>query len=374
MLKFTKTNHENDVRVTVTNQTFIRFGLFVIGLFVLLFVVKRASHALLLIFTAFFFALALNSPVYWLSARLPGKRKGSRSIATTLSFLVVVIALGIFLASIVPPLVRQTDSFIHNAPHLIKEYKNQNSPVGKFIRHYHLQKVVTDLSTQLSARINHAGGTAFSTVKHVGSSIFSLLTILVLTFMMLVEGPRWVRFVKDVVPDKHSEMYDKLTKDMYEVIRGFVNGQIILASLAAVVISPMLIFLHISYVAALFVIIFVCGLIPMVGHTIGAVIITLVAVFHSTSSALIILIYYILYMQIEAYIIQPRIQANTTKMSPLLVFMSLVIGLSFGGLLGGLVAIPIGGCFRIAILEFFYSKKIIDLPEPVAQRIKEDTK
>jgi predicted PurR-regulated permease PerM len=147
---------------------------------------------------------------------------------------------------------------------------------------------------------------------------------------------------------------------MYKVIKGFVNGQVILAALASVLILPAVLFLHIGYPIALFVIIFICGLIPMIGHTIGAIIVTLVALFHSTGSAIIILTYYIVYQQIENYLIQPRIQANTTNMSPLLVFMSVVIGVSFGGLFGGLVAIPAAGCLRIALLEFMRSRNIID--------------
>jgi predicted PurR-regulated permease PerM len=154
-------------------------------------------------------------------------------------------------------------------------------------------------------------------------------------------------------------MLNKLAEDMYKVVKGFVNGQVTLAALASVLILPALLLLHIGYPIALLVIVFICGLIPMIGHTIGAIIVTLVALFHSTSSAIIILAYYILYQQLENYLIQPRIQANTTNMSPLLVFMSLIIGVSFGGLFGGLVAIPVAGCLRIAVLEYLYHQKLI---------------
>jgi predicted PurR-regulated permease PerM len=154
-------------------------------------------------------------------------------------------------------------------------------------------------------------------------------------------------------------MLNKLAEDMYKVVKGFVNGQVTLAALASLLILPALLLLHISYPIALLVIVFICGLIPMIGHTIGAIIVTVVALFHSTSSAIIILAYYILYQQLENYLIQPRIQANTTNMSPLLVFMSLVIGVSFGGLFGGLVAIPVAGCIRIAVLEYLYHQKLI---------------
>lgn len=351
-----------EIALTVSFHTYLRLALLVVSTIILLAALHKAAHALLLIFVAFFLALALNGPVYWLGRHIPGKRRGSRAIATSLSFLLVILVLGGFIASISPPLVRQTESLINSAPRLIQELHSQNSDAGRIIRHYHLQKQVNTLSSQLSSRLKNIGGTAFSTAQRVGTSFFSLLTILVLAFMMLVEGPRWVAFFRDVVPDKHHSMADRIMADMYQVIRGFVNGQVLLAALASVLIMPAVLLLHIGYPAAIMVVIFICGLIPLVGHTIGAIIVTTVALFHSTSAAVIILAYYILYQQIENYLIQPRIQANSTNMSPLLVFMSVVVGVSFGGLFGGLVAIPVAGCLRIGILEYLRSQGIIDDP------------
>jgi predicted PurR-regulated permease PerM len=146
---------------------------------------------------------------------------------------------------------------------------------------------------------------------------------------------------------------------MYRVIKGYVNGQVLLALIASLLIAPMLFILHIGYPIALVFVIFICGLIPMVGHTIGAIIVTLVALFHSPISAVIILAYYILYQQIENYAVQPRVQASSTQMSPLIVFSSVLLGVSFGGLLGGLVAIPIAGCIRIVLLDYLRSRKVI---------------
>lgn len=359
MLRFRRQKEIPEVAITVTTETFVRLALLTVGTALLLLAAHKAAHALLLIFTAFFLTLALNGPVYWLSKQLPGKRRGNRTIATALSFLIVVLLLGGFIASITPPLVRQTGNFADQAPSLIRDFRSQNSQTGHLIRKYHLQSQVDTFSSQLSERLKNAGGTAFSTVQRVGTSAFSMLTIFVLTFMMLIEGPRWLGFMRDVIPDKHHEATDRLARDMYKVVKGFVNGQVTLAALASIMILPAVLILHIGYPVALLVIIFICGLIPMIGHTIGAIIVTIVALFHSTSSAIIILAYYILYQQIENYLIQPRIQANSTNMSPLLVFMAVVIGVSFGGLFGGLVAIPVAGCLRIALLEYLHNQKII---------------
>lgn len=347
------------VELTVSNRTVVRVLLLVVVTMMVLAAVQKAAHALLLIFTAFFLALALNAPVHWLGQRLPGKRRGSRSLATAVSFLVVIVFLLGFLASIVPPLVRQTNSFISAAPRLVQDAKDENTEIGKFIQRYNLEPQVQNFSDELGSRLKGASGAAVSTLGKIGSSIFSVLAILVLTFMMLVEGPRWLRFFKDIVPDEYHEHVEKLALDMYKVVKGYVNGQVILAALAAVFILPVMVILGVSYPIALMVIVFICGLIPMVGHTIGAVIVSLVALFTSPIAALILLSYYFLYQQIENYLIQPRIQANSTNMSPLLVFGSVLVGVNFGGLFGGLVAIPVAGCVRILILDYLRRKKII---------------
>lgn len=352
-----------EVSLTISTQSYVRLALMIIATIVLITGVRKASHSLILVFSAFFFALALNAPVNYMSKRLPGRLRGNRTLATSLSFLIIVLLLGGFLASIVPPLVRQTESFVKAAPRLVTDVRDQNGEIGQLVRRYHLEDQVDTFSKQLSQRTKNIGGAAFSTVQKIGSSIFSLLTILVLTFMMLVEGPRWLNFAREIVPARREELFNRLAMDMYRVIKGFINGQVTLAALAAVLILPALLVLHVSYPVALMVIVFICGLIPMVGHTIGAIIVTAVALGHSVSSALFILAYYLLYQQMENYLLQPRIQANSTNMSPLLIFLSVVIGVSFGGLFGGLFAIPIAGCLRIIVLEYLRSRRIINSAE-----------
>jgi predicted PurR-regulated permease PerM len=362
MLQLFKRNHDRhdtDVNILISTRTVIRVVAVILLCLLLVRMAGKASHELTLIFSAFFFALALNAPVHWVSRHLPGRLHGKRASATAVSFIVVIVILGGFLTAIMPSLIHQTQNFVTAAPHLIRDTQSQDSAVGKFVRKYKLESQVTKVSHQLSDRLGDIGGAAFSTATKIGSSIFSVLTILVLTFMMLVEGPRWLEFTRELIPDHKRKDADRLTKDMYRVVRGYINGQVTLAAIASALILPALFILHIGNPLALVVVIFICGLIPLVGHTIGAAIITLVALFHSPSSALIILAYYILYQQIENYVIQPRIQSNSTDMSPLLVFTSVILGVSFSGLIGGLVAIPLAGCLRIIVLDYLRSNKII---------------
>jgi predicted PurR-regulated permease PerM len=367
MSLFFRDKKEN-VEVTISNRTVVRVLILVTGTFLLLAALREASHALTLLFIALFLALALNAPVHWISQRLPGRKRGSRKLATAVSFLLVVAMLATFLISIVPPLVKQTGTFIEAAPGLVDDLRDENSSLGQVVRRYNLEGQADKFSHQISGWSDELTGTAVGTATRVTSSIISMLTVLVLTYMMLIEGPRWLNFGRRLLTAEREEHAEKLTGDMYKVIKGYVNGQVLLAFTAALLIAPPLFILNISYPVALMVVVFICGLIPMVGHTIGAIIVTLVALFTSPWSALIILAYYITYQQIENYAIQPRIQANSTDMSPLLVFASVVVGASFNGIIGAIVAIPIAGCLRILVLDYLNRKDILDPGETKRKR------
>ena len=370
MLDWLKKEKHAQIELTVSNRTVLRVIILVVASFLALVAVRQAAHALTLIFIAIFLALALNAPVNWIAIKLPGKMRGNRSLGTGVSFVIIVALLGGFLASIVPPLVRQTSSFIGAAPELVDDLRDENSSLGQFIRRNHLEQHVDTFSEELDDKLQGAGGKALTTASKVGGSAFSTLTVLVLTFMILVEGPLWLQIFRKLVPVEEREHVDFLIGDMYKVVRGYVNGQVLLAATAAILILVPLFVLEISYPIALMVVVFVCGLIPMVGHFIGATIVTAVALFTSPIDALIILGYYILYQQIENYVIQPTIQANSTNMSPLLVFISVIIGVSFGGILGGLVAIPVAGCLRVVLLDYLNSRKYLENGLPVKSSTK----
>ncbi|HSX17738.1 MAG TPA: AI-2E family transporter, partial [Patescibacteria group bacterium] len=140
------------VDLNIPTRVVVRVVALVILAFIALAAIKQAQHAVILIFTSFFLALALNGPVHWIAQRMPGKRRGSRAAGTAISFLVVILLLAGFLLSVVPPLVRQTTTFISNAPQLIEQAQNSDSTIGRYITKYHLQDQVSKVSTQVKDR------------------------------------------------------------------------------------------------------------------------------------------------------------------------------------------------------------------------------
>lgn len=351
-----KQDDAQKVELIISNRTVVRVMVMVVLTILGLAALNKVSHALILIFVAFFLALALNAPVHWIAEHLPGKRRGSRTLATSISFLIVVFILAGIIALIVPPAVKQVSSFIKATPELVDNLRDRDSALGRFIQDNNLEETVTNLSEDASEAAKRSGGSAVATVSTVGTAIVSILTVLVMTFMMLVEGPRWIGYGKRLLNEDNSDRIVGIVKDMYKVVRGYVNGQVTLAFVAAIMLLPVMLLLHVPYAGALAPIVFLCGLIPMIGHYIGATIVTLVALSYSWVSALLVLGYYILYQQIENYVVQPRVQANATNMSPLLVFASVIVGVNLGGILGGLVAIPVAGCLRVLLVDYLENK------------------
>lgn len=351
------------MEIVISNQSVVRVLLMVVLTIIGLAALNKIAGALLLIFIAFFLALALNAPVHWIAEHLPGKRRGSRTMATSISFLLVILVLAGFLAMIIPPTVSQVSSFIKEVPSLVDDSRHQDNALGTFIRDNNLESFIQNTSDELSGLAKNSGSRAVSTLSTVGSSIFAVLTVLVMTFMMLVEGPRWIKLAKSFLPKAKREYTAGLVRDMYKVVRGYVNGQVTIAFIASIFILPVLLILDIPYALALAAIVFICGLIPMIGAYIGATIVSLIALLESPLSAILILAYYILYQQIENYVLQPRIQANATNMSPLLVFASVIIGINLNGIVGGIVAIPIVGCLRILVIEYLQSRGKLERAE-----------
>jgi predicted PurR-regulated permease PerM len=144
---------------------------------------------------------------------------------------------------------------------------------------------------------------------------------------------------------------------MYNVVRGYVTGQVIVALLGAFFSFIMLTIASTVIKAdvnalALAALVFVFGLIPTIGSYINALVITLVSLFSSPTLAIIMLIYYVVYQQIENATIQPYVQSKTNELTPLTIFIAALLGLGFGGILGGLVAIPLAGCGKILLEDW----------------------
>lgn len=350
----------NETYVTVSNRTLFRIILIFLGTFLVIRFLNNVLHPLTLIFVSFFLALALNPAVGWISRKLGLK---NRAGATAVAYSVVMVILIGFFVLVIPPLVRQTSDFIRELPDTISNLETQDSAVGRFVRRYNLGEQLDNFSADWSNRLGDFQGPVWNTANRIVANLVSFITVLILTFMMLVEGPRWLNWLWRNLPEKKSKHYQMLAGRMYRVVSSYVNGQVIVAIIAgwmamiALLIASSIIDVSINAVA-MAAIVTVLALVPTIGNIISAGLVTLLCLFSSGTLAIVMLIYFIVYQQIENATIQPYIQSKRNELTALTVFIAALLGIGFGGLLGGLVAIPVAGCIKILFEDWLDDRRL----------------
>lgn len=346
------------IQVTISNRTVLRVIFIVLAtLFSIQFILK-ISHPLTLIFVSFFLALALNPVVSFISAKLKIKK---RAPAVGIAYLSVVAILAAFIAVIVPPLFSQTRDFIDTVPETLSSLKQQDTALGRFVNTYQLGDEIDKLSDEIGNKVDNLPQPVISSAGRIGSAIVSVIAVLFMTFMMLIEGPNWKRETLKLIDPKKRKHIEELLARMYTVVTSYVNGQLIIAAIAALfalvalLVASTLLGVSINAVG-LAGIIALTALIPMIGTVIGATIVVAVTLLSSLPLAIIMAAFFLVYQQVENVTIQPYIQSRKSELTPLLVFIAAILGVGIGGILGGFIAIPIAACIRIFVIDYYQRK------------------
>ena len=341
------------VEITVTNRTILRLAIVMLVAYAGIRVILSLSHPITLILVAAFLAMALNPAVHWISERLG--RRTKRTVAIALAFLLVIGVVIGFFSLVLPPLVGQVGSFIKQIPATVQNLKTQDSTVGRAVRHYGLDSQIDNFSSDFSSRIG--ARPVLATAGRIGGTLVSTLAVLAMTFMMLNEGPIWFERFMSVQPAEKRQHRRTLVRRMYSMVTGYVNGQFIMATIAGAFCLVALLIgssvFHVSINAvALAGILAIFALIPMIGNPIGSIFVVLGCLLTSLNLAIVMVIYFLIYFQIENMTLQPYVQSRQNELTPLIVFVSALLGISFGGILGALFAIPVAGCLRILLIDW----------------------
>jgi predicted PurR-regulated permease PerM len=351
--------NSRQVTVNVTNRTIVRTILWILATIILFKFIGRVSHEITLVFAAFFLTLVLNPVVSWMSRRLNLK---SRVRATAAAYLMVIAFLAVFFALVIPPLVRQTRTFIVTVPDTIQNFQSQDSKLARTARRYKLDQKITQGAKDFASHYSNYGSTLLDTGKRIAESVASVLAVLVMTFMMLVEGPRWLDLYWELMPAKNRHHHKQMAARMYRGVTGFVDGQVILAVLAGIFAFIALeIASHIVHAGinslALAGIVSVFGLIPLFGNPLAAILVCLACLITSVSLGLIMIGYFVIYFFIGNHTFQPYIQSRLNQLTPLTVFIAAIIGVGFGGLLGAIIAIPVASAIKVLAEDYFIQQK-----------------
>ena len=314
-----------------------------------LYLVRKVVGA---VFIAIFLAVALGPAVDFFH-----RGKVPRGIAILLVYLSITVAMfGVGLL-VVPPIVEEVDQFARDVPGYVDDLR-QSETIREYDDRYGITARLREQAETLPQRLGDAAGALRSVTVGVFSAIVQLVTILVMTFFLLLDGRRIANFLVRELGPVRGERARAVADDVYKATGGYVAGNFTISIIAGVSTYVVLKIAGVPFAVPLAVLMAFLDLIPLVGATIAGVIIAVVAAVSDFPTALIIWgVFFLVYQQVENNVLQPIVYRRTVALHPLAVIVAILIGASLLGVLGALLAIPVAAALQILVKDYWHFRK-----------------
>lgn len=319
-------------------------------------IVTQLGTVLVYIGIALFIALGLDPLVSWLERKMP------RPAAIAIVFAVVLGAFAGLLFAIIPLIATETTNFVKSFPQLAQDFansewvRNVQAQFAGFLDIDALIQGAVEFFKDPSNLINIGGG-ILAVGAGVASGVTGSIIVLILTLYFLASLRGMKRVSYRFVPASQRPGFIRITEEITGAVGRYVVGQVSLAACNAVLSFIFLSIIKAPLPILLAFIAFLASLIPLVGTLSGAVIITAVCLLASPLTALVSGIYYLIYMQVEAYVLSPRIMNKAVAVPGSMVVIAAVAGGAIGGVLGALVAIPVAASAIIIIQKVVFPRQ-----------------
>jgi predicted PurR-regulated permease PerM len=339
--------------------TVARVVLVVVAVVVSLYVIWLLRKPISWVFIAGFLAIALTGPVNLLSRFMP------RRLAIATTYLGLILIPILLIAVLVPPIVREGSDLAGKAPQYaqdVQRFVNENPRLRTLEQDYGVVTRLREQAQKVPARIGDAAGALGNVGVGLVNSIFALVTILILSVFLVSSGPGWIRRLIQLQPAEHRARMERAVGRIGQAVGSYVAGALIQAVIAGVTTFVVLSVLGVPFAAPLAVVVGLLDLIPLVGATVGAVLVGVVTVFdHFPTVTIIWTIWAIVYQQLENSVIQPQIQRRAVNVHPFVVLVAVLFGSTLFGILGALLAIPVAATLQITLREYLeYRREIRD--------------
>lgn len=299
---------------------------------------------------ATFIAISVSGPIGWLSQRMP---RGAAIALVYLALTLVPLGIG---AILIPPAVEAAASLVDEFPGYVSDFNEtitDNETLQGLNEDFDLTGKLNDFADNAAASIDDAAAVIADIGAGLLSSLFAGFTILVMSIFMVSRGRQWTDRMLETRPRHEAEALRRALDRMVSAIAGFVGGALLQAVIAGIAAFTMLSILGVPSPLALAVIVAILDLIPLIGATIGAVLVGVVTLFTGFPVVTIVWsVFAIAYQQFENYVIQPRIQSRAVALDPFLIVVAAIFGGTLLGVLGALLAIPAAAALQIGAHEF----------------------
>jgi predicted PurR-regulated permease PerM len=332
----------------------------IVASFLTLEVLWISRRVLSWIFIALFLALALNPAVDRLERRL-GRRGAATGVVSVAAVGAIVLIGWLF----IPTLVDQVDNFAHNVPNYLDDLTKGRGRLGFLETKYHLvEKARKALNEGGSSKLFGLSGTALAVARGIVNAVLAIVTIAFMTFFMLLEGRNWIDSFFSLLKPESEKRWRAVGHDIYKTVGGYVSGNLLISVIAGGLTAIVLAIMGVPYAIALGLIVAILDLIPLAGATIAAIIVGAVAFLHSIPAGIVVIVFFIVYQQVENHVLQPVVYGRTVQLSPLAVLISVLIGAELAGVLGALGAIPVAGSLQVIFLDWLQHRRAQPVVEP----------
>lgn len=300
--------------------------------------VGRLSSVITYVMIAIFMTLALNPIVESLT-----RRRFSRPAGVLTVFLGLIAVLGLFSWLVVPTIVSETSTLVERAPSYLDDLNTQEWVIDLNERYDLAERVNAEIETRLQDAnfISTVFGGVLGAAGALAGGLIGFFTALVLTLYFLAALPTVKDAAYKVVPLSRRARVIGLAEEIMRRVGGYALGQVAVATINGTCSWIMMQLLGVPYAIVLAVLVGMLGLIPLIGATLGAIIVALVALSQGLVVAVVVAIYYLVYQQFENYVIVPRIMARTVSVPGAVTVVAVFAGGTLMGVLGALVAIPV---------------------------------
>lgn len=306
-------------------------------------VLSHITRILVWLAVAVFFAVVLSPPVDFLVRRLRFKR----ALAILLVFLVGLAAFGAMMYAFIRPLVDQAQEISDKFPTYLADAQEGRGTVGKLVKRYDLERRFEENKDRLEEAVNNLGSNSLTILRGVGNAVAAFLTIFVLAFLMILEGPRMLAGGLNALSPPRQERVKRVAGDCAKAITGYMAGNLLISVIAGLATFVFLWIAGVPFKGVLALWVAFADLIPLVGATLGAIPAVAVAFLHSVPIGIATIVFYVLYQQFENHVLQVTIMSRTVDLNPLVVLVSVLVGVELFGILGALLAIPVAGVLQV---------------------------
>jgi predicted PurR-regulated permease PerM len=312
-------------------------------------IVMRVERILIWLAVSVFLTTALW-PLVGLAQR---RLKLPRSLAVTVVFLLAAVLLVAIAALFITPLVTQGRDFVDAFPGYVADARAGRGPVGSLVGRFHLDSLVQRNEAKIRTAASGVGGGAAHALGVVASTLAGIASIVVLTFLMLLEGPKLLDGSLNALAAERRERVVRVGRDCAHAVTGYIAGNLVISVICGLLTFIALKVFGVPYAGVVAVFVAVADLIPLVGATIGAIAAVGVAFLSSTTAGIAIVIFFLVYQQLENHLLQPVVLSRTVKINPLAVLVSILVGVELAGILGALLAIPVAGIIQVLVRDFY---------------------